>query len=69
MVLYIPTDIASRFVEEFIRTHYMAFEVGVAFGKFFVVEINGSDFGFPSSSINDSNGTMLVVPLEDVFAV
>ena len=35
MVLYIPTDIASRFVEEFITTHYMAFEVGVAFGKFF----------------------------------
>jgi len=35
MVLYISMDIASRFVEEFVAPHYMAFEGGVAFRKFF----------------------------------
>ena len=39
MVLFIPTDIARRFVEEFVHKHAlyvcMAFEVCVAFGKFF----------------------------------
>jgi len=35
MVLYIPTDIASRLVEELVAPHYMAFKGGVAFCKFF----------------------------------
>ena len=35
MVLYIPTDIASRIVEEFVISHYTVFKGGVAFCKFF----------------------------------
>ena len=35
MAIYIPTDIASCLVEEFVTLHYMAFDGGVAFCKFY----------------------------------
>ena len=35
MVLYIPTDIASRPAEEVITPHYTIFDGSVAFGKFY----------------------------------
>jgi len=58
MVLYTPTDIASRLVEEFVTWHYMAFEGGVAFCKFFHQFLEGRalktqiGFGIPLRSVD-----------------
>ena len=41
MVIYTPTDIASRLVKDFVTLHYMAFERGVAISEFFYQFLEG----------------------------